>query len=114
MSTDSPLFFVLIGLGVYLTRLVPLLLALRQRTEAADSNEEPGSVDGWLGFVGPSVIAALLVTSVLPQPGQALWPDLSRTGAALLPTVAVAIGFKNLGLTVLVGVCSYGLASAVV
>jgi len=114
MSNDSPLFFVLIGLGVYLTRLVPLLLALRRGAGDGETDETPGAMDGWLGFVGPSVIAALLVTAVLPQPGQALWPDLARTGVALLPTVAVAVGFKNLGLTVLVGIFSYGLASAVI
>ena len=117
MGADSPLLFALIGVGVYLTRVVPLALALRREDhsqEIEESDDALGAMDGWLGFVGPSIIAALLVAAVLPEPGQDMWPELARTGAALAPTVAVAVLFENLGLTVVVGILSYGLTSVVI
>jgi len=117
VDADSPLLFALIGVGVYLTRVVPLMLALRRGEDDQgldEVDEAPSAMDGWLGFVGPSVIAALLVAAVLPEPGQDLWLELARTGAALVPTVAVAVRFENLGLTVLIGIFAYGLASVVI
>ncbi|MDX6381019.1 MAG: hypothetical protein QOI57_2043 [Rubrobacteraceae bacterium] len=67
---------------------------------------------GLLPFVGPSVVVALLVTSVLPEASSGT--ELIRTGVAFLPTLAVAVRSGNLGLTVLVGVSAYWLVSLVV
>jgi branched-subunit amino acid transport protein len=109
--------FLLVGLGTYLTRLLPLLVALRRETsEAEGGSEEPtgGWFTGALRYVGPSIIVGLLVTSVLPQPGEAFGPGLLKTGVALVPTVFVALRFRDLGLTVLVGVLFYWLVSVAV
>ena len=117
MRIEFLLLFLFVGAGNYLMRCLPLLWALR-RGEA--SREEPdiaaaGSLPRLLPLVGPSVVAALLVTSVLPQPsGYAFWEELVRGGAALAPTLLVAVRTTNLGLTVLVGVTAYWLVSLVI
>jgi branched-subunit amino acid transport protein len=66
---------------------------------------------GLLGFVGPSVNAALLVGSLLSGREAS---DLLVVAIALAPTVLVAFRLGNLGLTVLVGVLAYWLASLLV
>lgn len=111
MRAELLLLFLVVGVGNYLMRFLPLLWALRrgeteQRREPKDAVGGPG---GLLPFVGPSVVVALLVTSVLP--GNSV--EIVRTGAALLPTLVVAVRSGNLGLTVLVGVAAYWLVSLV-
>lgn len=115
MRTELLLLFLLVGAGNYLMRALPLLWALRRKT-APDGDERPDRgtrLSRLLPFVGPSVVAALLVTSVLPPTGA---PDYARellkTGLALIPTLIVAVRYGNLGLTVLVGAVSYGAISA--
>lgn len=114
MRIEYVTLFLVVGAGVYLTRLLPLLVAMKR--DEAYGNDATSSVEptGWLRFVGPSIIAALFVTSVLPQPGGETWTELSRALLALAPTVFVAVQFRNLGLTVLAGVCCYWLISTVV
>jgi len=114
MRTEFVLLFLIVGIGNYLMRFLPLLWALR------GAETEPGEpkgaasmkLGGLLPFVGPSVVVALLVTSVLPEVGDTA--GVIRTAIALLPTLAVAMRFGNLGLTVLVGVSAYWLVSLVV
>jgi branched-subunit amino acid transport protein len=108
MMTDLPVLFLLAGAGVYLTRVLPLLGELRRQAEEPVAKPE-GLLGSALRFVGPSVIAALLVSSVLPQPGQGNLSVLLTTAVALVPTVIVAVRFGNLGLTVLAGVLAYWL-----
>ena len=111
MRAEFVLLFLAVGAGIYATRLLPLLAALRrERTEGEGSAEEPsdGSLGGLLGFGVPSVIAALLVSSLLSQREAS---DLLVIALALAPTVLVAFRLGNLGLTVLVGVLAYWLAS---
>ncbi len=93
-------------------RLLPLLLwSLRREAGAAAPGTEPG---GLLPLVGPSVVAALLVASVLPEAsGPGYGAELARNAVALVPTFVVAYRFGNLGLTVLAGVLAYGLVSMV-
>ena len=116
MGPEFLVLFLLVGLGTYLTRWLPLLVALRRETSGAE--EGPEGRSGWfadaLRYVGPSIVVGLLVTSVLPQPGEGFGPDLLKTGAALVPTVFVTLQFRNLGLTVLVGVLFYWLVSVAV
>lgn len=61
-----------------------------------------------LALIGSSVVAALLVTSVLPQPvGGKFGAQLTRNFLALLPTLVMAARLKRLGLTLMIGVVSY-------
>lgn len=113
MRAELLLLFLVVGAGNYLMRFLPLLWVLRrEETEPGEPKDAADSPDGLLPFVGPSVVVALLVTSVLPGAGNGA--ELVRTGAALLPTLVVAVRFGNLGLTVLVGVAAYWIFSLVV
>ncbi|HEY6674991.1 MAG TPA: AzlD domain-containing protein [Rubrobacteraceae bacterium] len=111
MRSELLLLFLVVGAGNYLMRFLPLLWALRR---GVNSEGEPGTAGSTLlsrllPFVGPSVVAALLVASVLPQAQDGV--EIFRTGIALLPTLVVAVRSGNLGLTVLVGVPAYWLVS---
>jgi branched-subunit amino acid transport protein len=106
------LLFIVVGAGTYLTRLVPLLAALRYGDPAEPGDEEkaPDGARRVLGLVGPAIIAALLVVSVVPDPeAEDFQRELLRGMLALGPTFLVAVRWQNLGLTVLVGVCAYWL-----
>lgn len=104
------LLFLVVGLGNFLMRFLPLLLALRRR----EGTERDTSTGGLLPLVAPAVVAALLVSSLLPESSAAGYgADLARNLAALLPTLFVALRVGNLGLTVLTGVFAYALASLV-
>ena len=111
MRVELLLLFLVVGVGNYLMRFLPLLWALRGG-EAETRGAASGGLGGLLPFVGPSVVVALLVTSVLPEAGDGA--GLIRVGIALLPTLVVATRSGNLGLTVLVGVLAYWLTSLVV
>ncbi len=112
MRTELMLLFLVVGLGNYLMRFLPLLWALRRGTTGEGSETSGNGLLDGLPFVGPSVVAALLVTSVLPEARDET--DLLRTGLALLPTLLVAVRSDNLGLTVLVGVLAYWIVSLLV
>lgn len=111
MRVELLLLFLVVGVGNYLMRLLPLLWALRWG-EAETRGATSGGLGGLLPFVGPSVVVALLVNSVLPEASDGA--GLVRVGIALLPTLVVAVRSGNLGLTVLVGVMAYWLISLVV
>lgn len=118
--------FLAVGVGTYLMRAVPLLAALghlgkgkRRRSEmspagsAAAQAHRSGAAESNLMFalrlVAPAVIASLLVSSVLPaRSAPAFGRELGVALAALVPTGWAAARWRNLGLTVLVGVASYG------
>jgi branched-subunit amino acid transport protein len=105
------LLFLVVGVGNYLMRFLPLLWALRWE-EAETRGAAGGGLGGLLPFVGPSIVVALLVTSLLPEALDGA--ELVRAGIALLPTLVVAVRYDNLGLTVLIGVTAYWLISLVV
>ena len=110
MQTEFLLIFLAVGAGHYLMRFLPLLWALRRRN-AESGDAASGRIGGLLPYVGPSVVVALLVTSVLPELRDGV--GLVPTAVALLPTLVVAVRSDNLGLTVLVGVSAYWLGSLV-
>lgn len=110
MRLDLLLLFLLAGAGNYLMRSVPLLLALRRTTSEEPGTATSGTSGVLLSLVGPSVVAALLVTSVLPE-ASGSGAELARYAVALLITLIIAIRYGNLGLTVLTGVLAYGLIS---
>lgn len=114
MRAELVLLFLAVGAGTYATWLLPLLAALRRvgtDGEGPAQESSDGFLGGLLGFVGPSVIAALLVGSLLSGREAS---DLLVVAIALAPTVLVAFRLGNLGLTVLVGVLAYWIASLLV
>ena len=104
------LLFLVVGVGNYLMRFLPLLLALRRR-EVTGGETAPG---GLLPLVAPAVVVALLVTSLLPGGSTDYAAELVRGVVALVPTLLVALRFGNLGLTVLTGIFAYAVVSLVV
>jgi branched-subunit amino acid transport protein len=114
MRAELLLLFLVVGAGNYLMRFLPLLWALRRGTTGGEGSEtsRSGLLDGLLPFVGPSVVVALLVTSILPEARDGT--EVLRTGLALLPTLLAAMRSGNLGLTVLVGILAYWLVSLTV
>lgn len=105
------LLFLVVGVGNYLMRFLPLLIAVRRRERTA----QKAPTGGLLPLVGPAVVVALLVTSLLSgDPAVGFDAQLLRNAAALVPTLVVALRFGNLGLTVLTGVFSYALVALVV
>ena len=106
-----------VGLATYLIRFVPFLIARRLGSREDDVPQGPSDSRGLrvLELIGPSIVAALLVTSILPQPGNAeLGLQLVRSILALAPTLVAAVLWKNLGLTVLVGMGSYWLITILI
>ncbi|HEY8485972.1 MAG TPA: AzlD domain-containing protein [Limnochordales bacterium] len=116
-----------VGLGTYLARALPLLAALRRRGAAASGEGfagRPGSAGasadaagpgGRLELVAPSVMAALLVSSVLPARwGPEALAQLAAHLVALAVSWAVARLRGHLGLTVLAGMAAAWAARAVV
>ena len=112
MRVELLLLFMVVGVGNYLMRFLPLLWALRWGEAETRGAAGGRRLDGLLPFVGPSVVVALLLTSLLPEALDGA--GLVRAGIALLPTLVVAVRYDNLGLTVLVGVTAYWLISLVV
>jgi branched-subunit amino acid transport protein len=111
VRTEFLLLFLVVGAGNYLMRFLPLLWTLRRGEETGPEDAASGSPGRLLPLVGPSVVVALLVTSILP--GASFGAGLIQTGIALLPTL-VAARSGNLGLTVLVGVAAYWMISLIV
>lgn len=107
---------VVIGLVTYLIRFVPFLIAQRLGNRE-DGSSRDSSVPDRPGFrmlelIGPSIVAALLITSILPQPDEAEFGlQLVHSLLALIPTLIAAMRWKSLGLTVLVGIGSYWLVT---
>lgn len=107
---------VAVGSATYLIRFVPFLLAQRfgNRQDSAEQGISGGKRLRVLELIGPSIVAALLITAILPQPGEANFDlQLIRSLLALAPVLVSAVIWKNLGLSVIVGVSSYWLISLV-
>lgn len=99
---------VVVGLGTYLMRALPLLTALRR--EQPRERQQRTITDEALSLIGPSVIAALLVTSLLPAPQEeGFWSALALAIVAAVPAYMVARRTGSLGLTVIAGVACYWL-----
>lgn len=87
----------------------------RYPTNPGSGAAPPAAEGGWLELVAPSVMAALLVGSLLPARwGPEAIPLLARHLVALAAAWAVARRYRHLGLTVLVGMAVAWLASAAV
>lgn len=116
MSLEIAVLCAVVGAGTYLTRFLPFLAALRYRRREEESSSGFGSTEsggfGALALIGPSIIAALLITSVLPAlSNDDFAGELARSLLALVPTLLVALRRRSLGLTVVTGVASYWLAT---
>lgn len=109
------LTILLIGLGTYLMRAVPLLIAISMgRRERTGVSGQRGNriVSTSLSLVGPAIISALLALSLVPAgPASNFVEHLIRNVIAAAIVCVVAARWRHVGLTVLTGIVSYWLVS---
>ncbi|BAS28155.1 AzlD domain-containing protein [Limnochorda pilosa] len=91
----------LLGLATYSARSLPLFLGLRPSERIAR----------YLRYVAPSVVAALLVPSLLLFDGAWIPPMKNPALLAALPTAWVAYRSRSLGWTTVAGVAAFALLS---
>jgi len=112
--------FLVVGVGTYLMRAVPLLMARRPgaATRPPDSSRAREEADGalvWFRLVAPAIVAALLVGALLPPratPGG--WQEYVAPWVAAVASAWTQARWGNLGLTVLSGVVVFGLVTWVI
>lgn len=95
----------LVGLGSYLLRVVPLLLGERLRL--------PDRVDAALGHAAVGAMTALLVTGVERTATDA-GPDRVALGLALAVSGAIGLLGRSMPVVVLCGGATYGVALGVI
>jgi len=105
-QTINDIYFVyailLAALGTYLIRAVPFILNPRKEK----SSKKHPQIDRFFHLMGPSMIAALLATSI----GSSNLEEYSQIWNYLIGFVAVGASYwlwKNLGICVLSGVLCY-------
>ena len=107
MHVDIWIAIVVAAIGTYALRVVPLLWTQRHFNKHKANNTE-ARLPTWLSVLGPLMIAAMLGASLIPKaPSAASW---IATAIGTVVTVLVWRKFKSLGLPVLCGVLSFGLA----
>lgn len=94
-----------IALGTFAMRVVPLLYMRRLLESGAENRES--AMPLWLRVLGPTMIGAMLGTSLVPghAGNAASW---LATAAGLLATYAVWKKTASLGWPILAGVAAYG------
>lgn len=104
MSNQLWIAVILIAIGTFLMRLLPMLwMSRRMRAKSANSIEHTPL---WLSVLGPNMIAAMLGTSLIPST-----PSLTAWLATFLGCIVTIIFWywkRSLGLPVFAGVLMYG------
>ena len=107
MHVDIWIAIVVAAIGTYALRVVPLLWTQRHFNKHKANNTE-ARLPTWLSVLGPLMIAAMLGASLIPKaPSAASW---IATAIGTVVTVLVWRKYKSLGLPVLCGVLSFGMA----
>jgi branched-subunit amino acid transport protein len=101
METAYLFLLLLMGAVTYVPRWLPLVLLSRRKV--------PGWLDRWLDMIGPAILSALLLPSLLTS-GEPRHIDFWNPGLfAVLPTFVFAWRTKSMGGSVVVGMLSYWL-----
>ena len=97
--------------GTFAMRSLPLIYMQRHLLKRSD-NDAAGNMPVWLGVLGPSMIAAMFGTSLIPATSSvASW---SATALGLIATFLTWKRTKSLGWPILAGVTAYGLVKTLV
>ncbi len=94
-----------VALGTYLLRALPLGFALSRRFERVEKFSD------FFALAGPSLIAAFLVVSVVPST-ETSFDELVRRLLALCAVFLAHRQWTNFGVSVIIGVIVYALLSA--
>jgi branched-subunit amino acid transport protein len=95
--------YCIIGMGLvtYLPRWFPLVVL--------SGRELPDIFRRWLEFIPVSILSALVAKAVFIDPSTGGFQVFQKNFFAAVPTLAVALKTKSLGLTVIAGMLSYWL-----
>lgn len=107
---DSSMWLALasIAIGTYLLRLVPYLWMKRSLAKR-QTEDGVGSMPTWLTILGPTMIAAMFGTSLVPtHPDTLSW---LATGVGMLATFGVWTRTRSMGLPILCGVVAFGMVT---
>jgi branched-subunit amino acid transport protein AzlD len=108
MDISMWLALVSIAIGTYLLRLVPYLW-MKRRLAKRQTEDGVGSMPTWLTILGPTMIAAMFGTSLVPtQPDTVSW---LATGIGILVTFGVWTRTRSMGLPILFGVVAFGVVT---
>lgn len=102
------LLVLLVAIGTYLMRLLPLWVTLRAEPARTSGSEARGRA---LALAAPAIIAALLVASVVPAKPEATASEMARR---LIGLSVAAVAFRwrpHLAMAVFVGVAVYAVLS---
>ena len=106
MDMSMWLALVSIAIGTYLLRLLPYLWMKRSLAKR-QTEDGVGSMPTWLTILGPTMIAAMFGTSLVPtQSDTVSW---LATGVGILVTFGVWKRTRSMGLPILCGVVAFGI-----
>ena len=105
MAVSMWLAVVSIAIGTYLLRALPYLWMKRSlaKRQAADAI---GSMPTWLTILGPTMVAAMFGTSLVPAHSDLV--SWLATGIGVLVTYGVWTRTRSMGLPILGGVMAFG------
>ncbi|NVK28239.1 MAG: AzlD domain-containing protein [Flavobacteriia bacterium] len=108
METSMWLALASIAIGTYLLRLVPYIWMKRSLAKR-QSEDAVGSMPTWLTILGPTMIAAMFGTSLVPSHADAL--SWFASGIGLLVTYGVWTRTRSMGMPILCGVVAFGVST---
>jgi branched-subunit amino acid transport protein len=96
--------------GTFAMRSLPLIYMQRHLQKSDKDTAE--NMPAWLGVLGPSMIAAMFGTSLIPSTSSvAAW---SATAFGLIATFLTWKRTKSLGWPIIAGVAAYGIVKTLV
>ncbi len=105
MNTSLWIAMLMIALCTFLMRALPLVWMTR-RLKKTDTDDQVESVPEWLSVMGPTMIAAMFGTSLIPaELSMGYW---IATCLGVLVTVAAWCWKRSLGIPVFAGVLAFG------
>ncbi|MGO2511776.1 AzlD domain-containing protein [Marinomonas polaris] len=110
MDTSMWLALVSIAIGTYLLRLLPYIWMKRSLAKR-QTEDGIGSMPTWLTILGPTMIAAMFGTSLVPTHSDAL--SWLATGLGILVTFGVWTRTRSMGLPILFGVVAFGMVTLI-
>ncbi len=110
MDTSMWLALVSIAIGTYLLRLLPYIWMKRSLAKR-QTEDGIGSMPTWLTILGPTMIAAMFGTSLVPTHSDAL--SWLATCVGILVTFGVWTRTRSMGLPILFGVVAFGMVTLI-
>ena len=104
MVADVQIAVLIVAIGTYLMRALPLSLMTAKQKEITF-----GRINRFVSLSGPALISALLVVSALPAPNEFTLEEVLRRTLAITAVIIAQRRWSNLGAAVVTGVVIYAL-----